>query len=242
MCFFCNNNCNHSCNTPVIVRGPRGPMGFPGPSGARGPIGPQGATGPTGPQGPQGATGATGPQGPQGLTGATGPQGPQGLTGATGPQGPQGLTGATGPQGPQGPQGPEGPQGTNNGVYAGTLVTSTTGANSIIPIALLTETPQSTFTVADNQITTSESGTYLVSYFVNGAINGGATDSLITDLYLNGEQVSGESIILNTATTSSSGSKTILLNLNANDALSLYNGSADTATYSGATLTVVKIA
>ena len=56
MCFFCNNNCNRPCNTPVIVRGPRGPMGFPGPSGARGPIGPQGATGATGPQGPSGTS------------------------------------------------------------------------------------------------------------------------------------------------------------------------------------------
>ncbi|MFK4292461.1 collagen-like repeat preface domain-containing protein, partial [Bacillus sp. RC250] len=58
--------------------------------------------GPTGPTGPQGNTGATGSTGPRGNTGATGPQGVQGNTGATGstgPQGAQGNTGATGPQG-----------------------------------------------------------------------------------------------------------------------------------------------
>ena len=58
--------------------------------------------GPEGPQGLKGDTGATGPQGPQGLKGATGATGPQG------PQGLKGDAGATGPQGPQGPQGPSG--------------------------------------------------------------------------------------------------------------------------------------
>lgn len=50
----------------------------------------------------KGETGATGPQGPKGDTGATGPQGPQGATGATGPRGEQGPQGETGTQGPQG--------------------------------------------------------------------------------------------------------------------------------------------
>ena len=50
----------------------------------------------------KGETGATGPQGPKGDTGATGPQGPQGATGATGPRGERGPQGETGTQGPQG--------------------------------------------------------------------------------------------------------------------------------------------
>ncbi|WP_144499310.1 MULTISPECIES: collagen-like protein, partial [Bacillus cereus group] len=47
--------------------------------------------GPTGPRGNTGATGATGPTGPRGNTGATG------ATGPTGPRGNTGATGATGP-------------------------------------------------------------------------------------------------------------------------------------------------
>jgi hypothetical protein len=102
-------------------KGPQGPKGDTGATGATGPQGPKGdtgATGATGPQGPKGdtgATGATGPQGPRGdtgATGATGPQGPKGDTGATGatgqdggPQGPKGDTGATGATGQDGKDG-----------------------------------------------------------------------------------------------------------------------------------------
>lgn len=68
----------------------------------RGPQGPQGPKGDTGAQGPKGDTGAQGPAGEDGAPGATGPQGPQG---ETGPQGQKGDTGNTGPQGPKGDTG-----------------------------------------------------------------------------------------------------------------------------------------
>jgi Collagen triple helix repeat (20 copies) len=54
--------------------------------------------GPVGPRGPAGVTGARGPAGPPGLPGPTGVPGPPG---ATGPAGARGLRGATGPAGPQ---------------------------------------------------------------------------------------------------------------------------------------------
>ncbi|HDX9609966.1 TPA: collagen-like protein, partial [Bacillus toyonensis] len=101
-------------NSASFGRGPTGPRGNTGATGATGPRGNTGATGATGPQGAQGNTGATGATGPQGNTGATGPQGVQGNTGATGstgPQGAQGNTGATGATGPQGAQGNTGATG-----------------------------------------------------------------------------------------------------------------------------------
>lgn len=68
----------------VVARGPQGPKGETGATGAQGPQGIQGPKGDTGPQGKQGI------QGPKGTTGATGPQGATGPRGATGPAGPTG--------------------------------------------------------------------------------------------------------------------------------------------------------
>ena len=72
-------------NLGVLARGPQGPKGDTGATGARGPQGIQGPKGDTGPQGGQGI------QGPKGDTGATGPQGETGPRGATGPAGPTGA-------------------------------------------------------------------------------------------------------------------------------------------------------
>lgn len=66
--------------------------------------------------GPAGPQGSPGPQGPQGLTGATGPQGTNGVNGATGPIGATGPTGATGPAGSAGAVGATGPAGINGGI------------------------------------------------------------------------------------------------------------------------------
>ena len=138
--------------------GPQGPQGPAGTNGTNGTNGSQGATGPAGPQGPAGtpgSAGAAGPAGPQGATGPAGPQGAagtgvtilgsyatqgelppsgnpgdgylvsgnlfvwngtawedvgtiQGPAGATGAQGSAGAPGAQGATGPAGPQGPAG--------------------------------------------------------------------------------------------------------------------------------------
>ena len=223
-----NNTCSRCNNNPIVIRGPRGETGATGP---RGPIGPQGATGPQGPQGP---TGAVGPQGPIGLTGATGPigpQGPVGATGATGPQGPVGATGATGPQGPVGPSG------TNDIIYAGTNATQTVGAGAIIPIAEIDATPTSTMSVSADAVNLPEAGTYLVSYFVNGDATTGA---LSVSLYQDGTALPGEVITIADNGTASAGSKTILITTTDASTLSIYNTSADTATLTSATITVLK--
>ena len=242
-CLFGNNCCNNRCNRPVVIRGPMGPTGPAGPRGPQGPQGATGAIGPQGPAGPQGATGATGP------AGAVGPQGPQGATGAIGPQGPagpQGETGATGAVGPQGPAGPQGatgatgPAGTNDAIYAGTNTSSTVNAATIIPIAQIAATAGTTMSVSANAINLPEAGTYLVSYFANGSVPSG---NLSTSLYLDGTQVSGETIVqTNTAGSSSAAGKTVLITTNGAGTLSLYNTSGETATLSSATLTVLKTA
>lgn len=224
-----NNNCSRCNNNPVVLRGPRGETGATGP---RGPIGPQGATGPAGPQGPVGATGAIGPQGPIGLTGATG------ATGPVGPQGPVGATGATGPVGPQGPIGPIGPSGTNDAIYAGTNATQTVTAGEIIPIAEISSTTDTTMSVSANQVNITEAGTYLVSYFVNGDATTGA---LSVSLYQDGALVTGETITIADAGTSSSGSKTVLITTTGASTLAIYNTSADSATLSSATITALKL-
>lgn len=244
----CSGTCNSNCNRTIVIRGPRGPVGPTGATGARGPQGPQGATGPIGPQGPQGPQGATGPigpQGPQGETGATGaigpqgPVGPQGATGATGavgPQGPQGPQGETGATGPQGPQGEPGPSGTNDAIYANVSQT-VVDSGDIIPLTQDTSTPDTSMSVSDNSVVISEEGVYLVSFYVGGSV---PTNEFNTTLYLNGSAIPDETLIQSNS--AGAASKTILLNLDAGDTLSLYNTSATQATISNASLTVLKLA
>jgi hypothetical protein len=89
-------------------------------------------------------------------------------------------------------------------------------------------------TVANNEITVSEAGTYLVSYFYeNTALD---TDTEIS-LYLNDTAITGEVL-----TDQDSANKTILLNLDAGDSIALYNTSATDAAIDSASITVVKIA
>ena len=211
-CSFFNGNCRNNCDRFTVVRGPMGPTG---PQGARGPIGPQG---PQGPVGPTGATGAVGPIGPQGPVGATG------------------ATGATGAVGPIGPVGPQGPAGTNDGLYA-SVGAAVVQPGTIIPLTLDTATADTSMSVTDNDVTFSEAGTYLISYFSNGSV---ATGDFSTSLYLNDSPISGESIVQSNS--AGAGSKTILLSVSAGDTLSLYNTSATEATLSSASITALKLA
>ncbi len=226
----CSNCSNFNCPNNVITRILRGPTG---PAGPRGPIGPQGATGATGPQGPSGPAGATG------ATGAIGPQGPVGATGAIGPQGPVGATGATGPQGPVGPAGPQGPSGTNDAIYASLLTTTEVASLDIVPLTLNTASPETTMTVSGSSVNVTESGTYLVTYSLNGSTPTGDVTVL---LYQNGSLVAGESITEASSGENASLSKTILLNITAPATLSVYNGSAEAVTVLNSALTVLKIA
>lgn len=100
-----------------LVRGPSGPTGLigdtgaPGATGLIGDTGPTGYTGATGDVGLRGNTGPGGSIGPVGPTGLIGDTGPAGLKGATGDTGLTGLRGATGLIGPTGAQGLIGPTG-----------------------------------------------------------------------------------------------------------------------------------
>ena len=245
MCCSFNCNCSQNrCNHNVYIRGPQGPTGA---TGARGPIGPQGPQGPIGPTGATGATGATGPIGPQGPVGPIGPTGATGATGATGPIGPQGPigpTGATGPIGPQGPAGatgatgpigPQGPAGTGDAIYANANAV-TVASGTIFPLALNSVTPDSTMSVSDNAVNVSEAGYYLVSYSVSSSTDG---NQFVATLYLNGAPVADENII--PADDASTSSKTILLSIPAGSTLALYNTSANEATLSSASLTLLKL-
>ena len=215
MCCSFNCNCSQNrCNHNVYIRGPQGPTGA---TGARGPIGPQG------PQGPIGLTGATGPIGPQGPAGATG------ATGPIGPQGPAGATGATGPIGPQGPAG------TGDAIYANANAV-TVASGTIFPLALNSVTPDSTMSVSGNAVNVSEAGYYLVSYSVSSSTDG---NQFVATLYLNGAPVADENII--PADDASTSSKTILLSIPAGSTLALYNTSANEATLSSASLTLLKL-
>lgn len=161
------------------------------------------------------------------------------IRGPMGPTGPQGARGPIGPQGAQGPQGLPGTPYVADGVYVGNNTTQTVAANTIIPIAQLSQSPTTTMTASNNAVNITQSGTYLVSYFINGSV---PADDLSVTLYQNGAPVVGEEITLaNTATAASSGSKTVLLNVIAPSTLSLYNTSAQALTSDSATLTVLKL-
>ena len=258
---LCRNNI-YPCNPPArlcsVIAGPRGPVGpqgipgprgfnglrgpqgVPGPVGATGPQGPQGETGATGAVGPQGPAGAIGPQGPQGETGATGAVGPQGPAGAIGPQGPQGETGATGavgPQGPAGATGPQGPAGVSYTVHAENAATESVATNTIIPIAQVTQSTGGTFTVSNNAVNVPI-GEYLVT-FGGAASTTGATQKTIT-LYVNGA-ASNNVVYDGSDTGITSAAKTVYLSFSSPGTLSIYNTTADTASFNNAFITVTQL-
>lgn len=242
---LCRNNI-YPCNPPARLcsvlgpRGPVGPQGIPGPRGFNGLRGPQGVPGPVGPQGPAGATGPQGPQGPQGLTGATGAVGPQGPTGAIGPQGPQGETGATGavgPQGPAGATGPQGPAGVSYTVHAENTATESVATNTIIPISQTAQSTGGTFTVSNNAVNVPI-GEYLVT-FGGAASTTGATQKTIT-LYVNGA-ASNNVVYDGSDTGITSAAKTVYLNFSSPGTLSIYNTTADTASFNNAFITVTQL-
>ena len=231
---------------PAGATGPQGPQGLTGATGAVGPQGPAGATGPQGPQGetgatgavgPQGPAGATGPQGPQGETGATGPQGPAGAIGPQGPQGETGATGAVGPQGPTGATGPQGPAGVSYTVHAENTATESVATNTIIPISQTAQSTGGTFTVSNNAVNVPI-GEYLVT-FGGAASTTGATQKTIT-LYVNGA-TSNNVVYDGSDTGITSAAKTVYLSFSSPGTLSIYNTTADTASFNNAFITVTQL-
>ena len=225
---LCRNNI-YPCNPPArlcsVIAGPRGP------------VGPQGIPGPRGFNGLRGPQGVPGPVGPQGPAGAIGPQGPQGLTGATGAVGPQGPAGATGPQGPQGETGPQGPAGVSYTVHAENTATESVATNTIIPISQTAQSTGGTFTVSNNAVNVPI-GEYLVT-FGGAASTTGATQKTIT-LYVNGA-ASNNVVYDGSDTGITSAAKTVYLNFSSPGTLSIYNTTADTASFNNAFITVTQL-
>ena len=121
-------------------------------------------------------------------------------------------------------------------MYAGTTATDT-----VLPIALVQETADSTMSVTNNSVSITESGVYLVSYSLTGTPGDGGTD-LSVSLYQNAVAVPNETISVDTTTEEENVSRTILLSLSAGDLLSIYNTSDSTITLGSATLTVLRLA
>ncbi len=188
-------------------------------AGPRGPVGPQGIPGPRG---------FNGLRGPQGVPGPVGPQGP---AGATGPQGPQGETGATGAVGPQGPAG------VSYTVHAENTATESVATNTIIPISQTAQSTGGTFTVSNNAVNVPI-GEYLVT-FGGAASTTGATQKTIT-LYVNGA-ASNNVVYDGSDTGITSAAKTVYLNFSSPGTLSIYNTTADTASFNNAFITVTQL-
>lgn len=204
-----------------------------GPTGAQGPIGPQGIQGPAGPAGP---VGATGPQGPVGTTGPQGAQGPAGATGPQGPQGPAGPAGATGPQGPQGPAGPA--LNENATIYNAASQSLTSGTAVSLPTVL---TNNSLTTTTANTITVPSAGAYQISYTTSAATGAESGDNVA--VAVNGVV---QTPTQRSLSTTQGVSATYVLNLSANDAITIVPTvtGATTLTNTGepsATLTVIRV-
>lgn len=201
-----------------------------GPTGAQGPIGPQGIQGPAGPAGPVGATG------PQGPVGATGPQGP---VGATGPQGAQGPAGPVGPAGATGPQGPTGPALNENAtIYNAASQSLTSGTAVSLPTVL---TNNSLTTTTANTITVPSAGAYQISYTTSAATGAVSGDNVA--VAVNGVV---QTPTQRSLSTTQGVSATYVLNLSANDAITIVPTvtGATTLTNTGepsATLTVIRV-
>ena len=88
-------------------------------------------------------------------------------------------------------------------------------------------------TVANNEVTLTEAGSQLISYFVGGSV---PTNEFITALYVNGAPFVNENIVQSNS--AGAASKTIIYNASAGDTHALYNTSATEATLSSAAITV----
>lgn len=177
-----------------------------------------------------GPTGAQGPIGPQGIQGPAGPAGP---VGATGPQGAQGPAGATGPQGPTGPALNE-----NATIYNAASQSLTSGTAVSLPTVL---TNNSLTTTTANTITVPSAGAYQISYTTSvatGAVSGDNVAVAVNGVVQTPTQRS--------LSTTQGVSATYVLNLSANDAITIVPTvtGATTLTNTGepsATLTVIRV-
>lgn len=118
----------------------------------------------------------------------------------------------------------------------------TVTAGAIIPITQIATTETTTLSVADNAVTLTDAGVYLLTYGGTGTLNTTTAGDFSIRLYANGAALAGEIITDNASeTTSANVSKTIIYSAAAGDTLSIYNASADEITVAGANITVMKL-
>ena len=173
----------------------------------------------------------SGPRGPVGPQGIPGPRGFNGL------RGPQGVPGPVGPQGPAGATGPQGPAGVSYTVHAENTATESVATNTIIPISQTAQSTGGTFTVSNNAVNVPI-GEYLVT-FGGAASTTGATQKTIT-LYVYGA-ASNNVVYDGSDTGITSAAKTVYLNFSSPGTLSIYNTTADTASFNNAFITVTQL-
>lgn len=153
-----------------------------------------------------------------------------------------GATGPVGPRGATGPTGPTGEAGTVVNENATIVSTELQNITTATPLALSTVLTNNNLTVDNNSITVTESGTYLVSFTVNTATAAVGADNvgIAINTVVN---ASTRRTISSDYTTSGS----FVLNLEANDAISLVPTVTNATSISStggpsASLTVVRLA
>lgn len=132
------------------------------------------------PKGEKGDRGETGDRGEKGEKGEIGPKGDMGEKGETGEKG------DTGPAGPQGPQGIAGPPGLTPDysitIYNNSEQTIKNGADLVLPDVEM----NSNFKVENGKVMVPYTGTYLISFMINFALNPTLDDQVgvaIDDIY-----------------------------------------------------------
>lgn len=247
--------------------GERGPQGVQGEKGEQGEKGDKGDTGPRGFPGEVGlsehisvdATETIEPQEdaqvlddfeskihhltfyiPRGVTGAIGPTGEKGETGERGPQGVQGEKGKQGEKGEKGDTGPRGATAeiATNATFYNPDSQSISNGNRI---ALSNELVNNGITLQNNQVLVPANGTYLVLYSFNNATY--ATTGENISIAINSVIQESTRRPLTRATSTFSAT---LLNLRANDMLSLVPTVSSTQTLTNSSspsvsLTIIRL-
>ena len=131
----------------------------------------------------------------------------------------------------------QGPAGVSYTVHAENTATESVATNTIIPISQTAQSTGGTFTVSNNAVNVPI-GEYLVT-FGGAASTTGATQKTIT-LYVNGA-ASNNVVYDGSDTGITSAAKTVYLNFSSPGTLSIYNTTADTASFNNAFITVTQL-
>ena len=122
-------------------------------------------------------------------------------------------------------------------MHAENTATESVLTNAIIPISQTAQSTGGTFTVSNNAVNVPI-GEYLVT-FGGAASTTGATQKTIT-LYVNGA-ASNNVVYDGSDTGITSAAKTVYLNFSSPGTLSIYNTTADTASFNNAFITVTQL-